>query len=116
MGQAGRHSFAWSWPAQGRIDQAQAAANDIDGWIGIGAGMAGYAGALEGRGVNLLLSRDERQRFAEYCKRESETLEGMAKQMDQIKTIPQMIQRERNLALAYALVAHHLSNVQDESI
>ena len=54
------------------------------------------------------LSDEERTRFAQYCRQEAESFEGLARQMESIKTPDVLIKRERTLAIAFSIVGERI--------
>lgn len=63
-----------------------------------------------------LLTDEERRKFFRYCEAQSEDRMDMAKQMSKIGINNQMLQRERNISVAYKLVAQDLDPSKWESV
>lgn len=71
--------------------------------------------------MSFLLTPEERRRFVDYCRREAESLEAMAKQLGSGGGMPaaatEAITRNyRMRAAGYAIVASDLERVEDVSI
>lgn len=59
----------------------------------------------------------ERQRFLQYCKQQVSSAKAIISQLESMPgMIPQVIQREKQKAAAYAIVAMDLESVSDDSI
>ena len=61
-----------------------------------------------------MLTPQERQRFSEWLESEAETDEGLAKQMEIIHTMPQVVSRYRAEAFAARIIAAKLRSIQSE--
>ncbi len=62
---------------------------------------------------DLLLSDDERRRFIDYCRREVDSLNAMATQMQNLPSMPpHVLQHYKIRAAAYILVASDLDRVE----
>lgn len=65
----------------------------------------------------MLLEARDRLRFLEYCTQQSCSCRSMAEQMEKIPgMIPQAIQREKQKAAAFAIVAMELASVEEFSV
>lgn len=64
----------------------------------------------------LLLSDEERERFATWLEREAETNEGMVKHMASMKVPEPMMQRMRTEAMACRIVVARLRSTETMSI
>lgn len=62
---------------------------------------------------DLLLTREERIRFAEYCMREGSTLMGLTEQMKKINVPEIAIASKKAKALAYITVAKDLASIEE---
>ncbi len=65
---------------------------------------------------DLLLTEEERIRFAEYLEREAASDEAMIKQMESIGAPKEMIKRYRTQMVASGIVAARLRSIEDMSI
>ena len=68
--------------------------------------------------MNLLLNREERLRFIQYCKQQTETSEAIIEQMEKLGgvAIEQIIKKEKQTALAYSIVVQNLESYEEFSI
>lgn len=71
--------------------------------------------------MNLILNREERLRFIQYCKQQVETSEGIIEQMEKLnklggEAIEQIIKKEKQTALAYSIVVQNLESYEEFSI
>lgn len=64
----------------------------------------------------ILLTKEERIRFATHCQLEAESYEGMAKQMEKLPNMEPMVKHQRRYAFAYAIVAKHLLSQEEQTI
>lgn len=60
----------------------------------------------------LLLTPEEARRFGDYCRREAESHEMLAKQMETLRGMEAMIKHHRMLAAAYAIVAREIERAE----
>ena len=56
----------------------------------------------------IILTEQERDRFAAYCRQEAENHDKMSKQMEKLGGLPAGPKRERHKAIAFLLVAHEV--------
>lgn len=61
----------------------------------------------------MLLSPEERERFARYCLVQADSYSGTARQLKELNVPMLMVQREEGIAAAYRIVADHLLLVED---
>ena len=66
--------------------------------------------------MSLLLSPEERRKFADYCQREADTYEQMSKAVEGNPVFAVIIKRNKLLIAAYSIVAKELNSVEDFSI
>ncbi len=63
------------------------------------------------------MDQSERQRFLQYCKQQVSSAKAIIGQLESMPgMIPQVIQREKQKAAAYTIVAMDLESCTDESI
>lgn len=67
-------------------------------------------------GQLLLLTAQERERFAGWLEREVESAKGMIEQMEKMPGLAPMIEKEKRWAVACLIVARHLRNTEDMTI
>ena len=66
--------------------------------------------------MELLLSKDERDRFAVWLEHESAVSMGLAEQLDKLSGTLEMASKERGYAYAAALIARRLRDTESTSI
>lgn len=64
----------------------------------------------------ILLTREERERFAAYCLQEAETDKGLAEQMKKIGMMDAVIHEYETIAHGHAVVAAVLLKIQDDIV
>ena len=64
----------------------------------------------------MLLTDQERQRFVDHCRRESHDFNLLVEQAGKLTGMALLIQRYKNLAIAYGLVARHLDQAESQTI
>lgn len=64
----------------------------------------------------IMLSDEERIRFARYCEGESHSAEEIAKQCDKLGGVNLLSKKFRAEALAFKVIAHKLNNTETASI
>lgn len=62
----------------------------------------------------LLLTREERERFAAWCEREAESANGIIGEMEKMKNMPRvLVEREKMEAAAALIIAKKLRSIED---
>lgn len=64
----------------------------------------------------ILLTQQERDKFAAYLLQEAESDDGMAKQMEKLKGHEAMVKRLRQRGAIYAIVAKELQKIEEMTI
>ena len=64
----------------------------------------------------LLLSETERLRFIDYCRREAESLNGVAEQMKKLPNMEVVIKAYNARRMAYTIVADDLNKMEAMSL
>ena len=63
-----------------------------------------------------LLSREERLRFAAWCRHEADSNAGLAKQAEKLNAIPGLMAMLRGKEAAMRVVAKELESVEEQTI
>jgi len=63
--------------------------------------------------MNLLLSQDERNRFADWCEMEASSNDGIIQQMEKMNIHQNIIKSRKSEVVAYLIVAGILRRIED---
>ncbi len=63
--------------------------------------------------MGLLLSKEERTKFADWCEMEAKSSDGIIGQMEKLKVPVEVIKRERNIVMACIIVANLIRKIED---
>jgi len=66
----------------------------------------------------MLLTKEEREKFAAYLQQDAESSDAMAKQFDKMSSpvVREMAKRERSYAAACLLIIHKLLSAEDMTL
>ena len=66
--------------------------------------------------MSLLLTTEERRRFAEHCEMSSMSCEAIADQLGKLSGMDMLVAREMHKAIAYKTVARELRSAEEQTI